>query len=56
MPIELDPLEKDLVTNLLEKELEEIRSEIHHTQGHGYKDTLRERELLVRGLLARFRA
>jgi|PlaIllAssembly_1097288.scaffolds.fasta_scaffold83583_2 hypothetical protein len=56
MPIELDPLEKDLITDLLEKEFEEIRSELHHTQGHGYKDTLKERELLVRGLLARFRA
>ncbi len=56
MPIELDPLEKDLITNLLEKELEEIRTELHHTQGHGYKDTLKERELLVRGLLARFHA
>jgi hypothetical protein len=53
MPIELDPLEKDLVTNLLEKELEEIRSELHHTRGHDFKDTLKERELLVRGLLAR---
>jgi hypothetical protein len=53
MPIDLIPMEKDLLVNLLEKELEEIRSELHHTQGHGYKDTLKERELLVRGLLAK---
>lgn len=56
MPIELMPMEKDLLVNLLEKELEEIRSELHHTQGHGYKDTLKERELLVRGLLAKLAA
>jgi len=56
MPIELSALEKDLITDLLEKELEDIRSELHHTQGHGYKDTLKERELLIRGLLARFHA
>jgi len=56
MPIELNQQEKEIVTGLLEKELEEIRSELHHTQGHGYKDTLKERELLVRGILARIKA
>ena len=55
MPIDLSQQEKDIVTGLLEKELEDIRSEFHHTQGHGYKDTLKERELLVRGLLAKIR-
>jgi hypothetical protein len=56
MPMELSSLETELLVNLLEKELEEIRSERHHTQGHGYKDTLKERELLVRGLLAKLKA
>ena len=37
MPIDLSQQEKDIVTGLLEKELEDIRSEFHHTQGHGYK-------------------
>jgi hypothetical protein len=56
MPIELNQQEQELVASLLEKELDEIRSELHHTQGHGYKDTLKERELLVRGLLAKIKA
>lgn len=53
MPIDLAPMEKDLLVNLLEKELEDIRTELHHTRGHDYKDTLKERELIVRGLLAK---
>jgi hypothetical protein len=56
MPIDLSQPEKELVTGLLEKELDEIRSELHHTQGHDYKDRLREREQLVRGLLAKLTA
>lgn len=55
MPIDLSQQEKEIVTGLLEKELEDIRSELHHTQGHDYKDTLKERELLVRGLLAKIK-
>ena len=53
MPFELDPREKEILTGLLEKELEEVRSELHHTRGHDYKDSLREREKLVRALLAK---
>ena len=56
MPIELDPLEKDLITDLLEKEFEEIRSELHHTRGHDYKESIKEREKLVRGLLSKLGA
>lgn len=55
MPVELNALERELIANLLEKELEDIRSELHHTQNHEYKDNLKEREGLVRDLLARFR-
>jgi len=53
MPIELSQPEKELLAGLLEKELDEIRSELHHTQGHAYKESLKEREKLIRGLLAR---
>ncbi len=55
MPVELNALERDLIANLLEKELEDIRSERHHTQNHEFKDNLREREGLVRGLLTHFK-
>ena len=53
MPVELNALEKELIANLLEKELEDIRSELHHTQSHEYKDNIKEREKVVRELLAR---
>ena len=53
MPVELNALERALIANLLEKELEDIRSELHHTQSHEYKDNLKEREKAVRELLAR---
>lgn len=56
MAIDLTETERELLTSLLEKELEDVRSELHHTQGHDYKDTLKAREALVRGLLARVRA
>jgi hypothetical protein len=53
MSIDLSGPEKELVVGLLEKELDEVRSELHHTQGHDYKDSLKQREALVRSLLAR---
>jgi len=55
MAIDLSETERELLASLLEKELEDVRSELHHTQGHDYKDTLKAREALVRGLLARVR-
>jgi len=51
MAIELVDVEKDLLKAMLEKELEDIRSEFHHTQAFDYKESLKERENLVRGLL-----
>jgi hypothetical protein len=56
MAIDLTKPETELLQSVLEKELEEVRSEQHHTQAHEYKESLRERETLVRGLLARLRA
>lgn len=55
MSIELGPAERDLLGELLEKELEEVRSELHHTQAHDYKEALRVRESLVRDLLAKLK-
>lgn len=56
MAIDLNEAERELLAEVLDKELEDIRSELHHTQGHDFKDSLREREALVRGLLARVRS
>jgi len=56
MAIDLSKPEKELLVTILEKELEEIRSEFHHTKGHDYKDNVKERERLVRDLLAKLKA
>jgi len=53
MRIDLSQEEEDLLTGLLEKELEEVRSELHHTQAHDYKENLKVREQLVRALLTK---
>jgi hypothetical protein len=56
MVIDLSPIETELLAGLLEKELDEVRSELHHTRAHDYKENLKEREALVRGLLAKLAA
>ena len=53
MPISLGRAEKELLTRLLDKELEEIRTELHHAKVHDYKEGIKEREKLVRELLAK---
>jgi hypothetical protein len=55
MTIELGPAERDIVTELLETELEDMRSELHHTQVHGYREALKDREKLVRDLLEKMK-
>ncbi len=56
MPVELTHEEKVLVVELLEREFGEIRTEIHHTRNHEYKDGLKEREKQVHALLNRLKA
>jgi len=51
MPFELTREEKEMLRGLLEKEFDEIRTEIHHTKTHEYKESLKEREKRVQGLL-----
>jgi hypothetical protein len=53
MPIDLTTTEKELVKSLLDQELEDIRSELHHTQNHEYRDSLKEREQVIREVLAK---
>mgnify|MGYP006269996697 CR=1 FL=1 len=56
MPVELTREEKALLVELLEREFEEVRTEIRHTRNHDYKDGLKEREKLVHDLLHRLKA
>ena len=53
MPIELTATERELVKSLLDQELEDTRSELHHTQNHEYRDNLKERERVIREVLAK---
>ena len=56
MAIDLSKPERELLATILEKELEEIRSEFHHAEVHDYKESLKAREALIRGLLDRMRS
>ncbi len=56
MPTELTQEEKDLLTDLLEKELKEVREEVHHSRNLDYKGCLQMRETLVRRLIDRLKA
>jgi len=53
MDINLSDPEKELLTDILERELEDVRSEFHHTQAFDYRERLKERESRVRGLLTK---
>lgn len=56
MATHLSEAEKELLTRLLEEELDGIRTELHHAQVHDYKENIKEREKLVRELLAKLKA
>ncbi len=53
MDIALSDLEKDLLVSLLDKELEEVRSEFHHTEAYEFREGLRCREELLRSILTK---
>jgi hypothetical protein len=53
MNIELSKEDLLLLDMLLSKELEETKTEIHHSSSVEYKDYLKNRELRLKNLLAR---
>lgn len=53
MIIDLLPTEADLLHMLLQKELEELRVEIHHADRTEFKEHLQTREAQIRTLLER---
>jgi hypothetical protein len=55
MPINLSQAESELLAGLSEKELDDVRSELHHTQGHEYTESLKEREALVPSLIGKLK-
>ncbi len=51
MNIELSPQEASLLAEILAHEVEDIRTEIRHTQNYDVKLTLENREKVLRELL-----
>ena len=55
MDLYLNAKETELLTGLLERYLEDIRREIHHTDRAQFKAALKSDEVLMRNLLQRLR-
>jgi hypothetical protein len=55
MPFELTREEKEMLVRLLEKELDETRTENRHTESHEYKEDLKDREKRVQDLLRKLK-
>ena len=53
MQLELSGTEHEVLEDLLERALSDLREEIYKTDLADFKDTLKEREAVIRGLLAR---
>ena len=50
MDLYLNPKETELLESLLERYLEDIRREIHHTDSRSFKADLKSDEALLRGI------
>lgn len=55
MDLYLDARETQLLTGLLERDLEELRREIHHTDTRSFKADLKADEALMQGILGRLK-
>ena len=53
MQLELSDREREVLEDLLERALSDLREEIYKTDLVDFKDVLKEREMVIRGLLAR---
>jgi hypothetical protein len=56
MQLELSDREREILEDLLERALSDLREEIYKTDLADFKDSLKEREVTIRGLLARLGA
>jgi DNA-binding MarR family transcriptional regulator len=53
MQLELTDAEQELLANLLDNAMRELKEEIYKTETYDYKEQLKEREALLVGLLTR---
>ncbi len=56
MRIELDEQEREILLALLEDRLDDLRDEIYRAESHEFKETLRAKKHLVKGLIARLQS
>lgn len=56
LSISLTPNERDLMFRLLDRELGDTRSEVHHTHTPGFREDVQREEQLLRNLLAKLKA
>ncbi len=53
MQVELTAAEQELLANLLDNALRDLKEEIYKTETYDYKEQLKERENLMAGLLTK---
>ncbi len=53
MQVELTAAEQELLANLLDNALRDLKEEIYMTETYDYKEQLKERENLMAGLLTK---
>lgn len=53
--INLTEKEQQLLIEILEREIPDLRDEIWHTDDHDYRESLKERERRINDLLGRLR-
>jgi hypothetical protein len=53
MQLELSELEREVLEDVLERALGDLREGIYKSEVAEYKDALKDREVTIRGLLAR---
>ena len=56
MTITLTDQELQYLLELLEREIPNLREEIHYTDDHDYRESLKERERFVKALVEKFSA
>lgn len=53
--VELNEKERELMIDLLDREVPNLREEIHYTDDHDYKETLKQREIAIKQLLRKLK-
>lgn len=55
MQLQLEEFEKDILIEILENEVEELKEEIHHTDDYDFKETLKNKLNSLEMLLSKLK-